>query len=222
MKILIIKIALVFIVLLPIALLSRRWDTSIKPIVVIIAALGVLLIDFVVDFTDQKLSTPVVTVKIDKNNNELLISAITSRPLELLAIDLPVLGKIKNIHDNNSVTDARTSIKKIVGSNAPMSQNNIEFYIENITPQKKLEYKILYEPIPINIFIAGTDRYKISYSWHHGGEQKTDSKWISLETGQEVEKPNIIVKGVRVYNRALSPEEIKKSYEEGLKNQKIE
>lgn len=222
MKIFLIKIALVFIVLLPITLFSKRWDTSIKPIVVIIAAIGALLIDFIVDFADQKLSTPTVEVRVEKKNNEFLISAITSDPLELLAIDSPVLGKIKNIHDNNSVTDARTSIKKIVGSNAPMSQNNIEFYIENIHPKTKLEYKVLYEPMPKDIFIAGTDRYKISYSWHHRGQQKTHSKWVSLETGQEVEKPNIIVKGARVYNRALSPEEIEKLYEEGLKNQKIE
>ena len=186
------------------------------------AAIGALLINFIVDFADQKLSTPTVTVKIEKGNNEFLIGAITSRPLELLSIDLPVLGKIKNIHDNNSVTDARTSIKKIVGSNAPMSQNNIEFYIENIKPKTKLEYKVLYEPMPKDIFIAGTDRYKISYSWHHGGEQKTHLKWISLKTGREVERPNVVVKGARVFNRALSPEEIKKLYEEGLKERKID
>ena len=181
-----------------------------------------MFINSIVDFADKKLSTPTVTVKIEKQNNEFLISAITLRALESLAIDLPVLGKIKNIHDNNSVTDARTSIKKIVGSNAPMSQNNIEFYIENIKPKTKLEYKVLYEPISSDIFVAGTDRYKISYSWHHGGEQGTCSRWVSLETGQEVEKPNIIVKGARIYNRALSPDEIKKLYEQGLKNQKIE
>lgn len=103
-----------------------------------------------------------------------------------------------------------------------MSQNNIEFYIENIHPKVKLEYKVLYEPMPENIFIAGTDRYKISYAWRYGGELKTTAKWISLETGQEVEKPNVIVKGARVFNRALSPEEIKKLYEEGLKERKID
>lgn len=222
MKIFLVKIALVFIVLLPLTLLSKRWDNSIKPFVVIIAAIGALFIAFIVDFADQKLSTPTVTVNIKKENNELLINAITSNPLELLAIDLPVLGKINNIHDNNSVTDARTSIKKIVGSNSPMSQNNIEFYIENIKPKTKLEYKVLYEPMPKDIFIAGTDRYKISYSWYHGGEQRTHFKWISLKTGQEVEKPNVIVKGAEVFNRALSPEEIKNLYDEGLKERKIE
>jgi len=180
-----------------------------------------LLIDFTVDFADQKLSTPTVTVKIEMGNNELLISAIASSPLESLEIDLPVLGKIKNIHDNNSVTDAITSIKKIVGSNAPMSMNRIELSIENIKPKTKLGYKVLYEPIPKNIYIAGTDRYKISYSWHHGGKQKTHFKWISLKTGQEVQKPNMYVKSFRVFNRALSPEEVKKLYEDGLKERKI-
>lgn len=204
------------------ALLSKRWDNSIKIIVVIIAAIGGLLINFIVDFVGEKLATPTVEVKIEKKNNEFLINVTVSKPLEFLAIDLPVLGKIKNIHDNNSATEARTSMKKIVGSNAPLSQNNIEFYIENIHPKTKLEYKVLYEPMPKNIFIAGTDRYKISYAWHHGGELKTTSKWISLETGQEVEKPNIIVKGARVFNRALTPEEIKKLYEEGLKTRNID
>lgn len=39
MKIFLIKIVLVFIILLPLTILSRRWDTSIKPVVVIIAAI---------------------------------------------------------------------------------------------------------------------------------------------------------------------------------------
>lgn len=186
--------------MLPLTILSRCWDTLIKPVVVVIAAIGALLINFIVDFADQKLSTPTVTVKIEKGDNEFLIGAITSNPLELLAIDLPVLGKIKNVHDNNSVTDARTSIKKIVGSNAPMSQNNIEIYIENIKPKINLEFKVLYEPVLQDIFVAGTDRHKISYSWHHGGEQKTHIKWISLKTGQEVEKLNVVVKGARIFN----------------------
>ncbi len=222
MKILLLKVALIFVILLPLTYLSKRWDNSIKVIVIIIAAIGVVFTDFIVDLVGGKLSIPKVEIKAEKNNNELLLTAITSKPLEFLAIDIPILGTIKNIHDNNSVTDARTTIKKIVGSNTQMSQNNIEFYIENIRPTVKIEYKILYEPMPKNIFIAGTDRYNISYAWLYNGEQKTITKWISIETGQEVEKPNIIVRGAKVFNRALSPEEIKKLYEEGLKEQKID
>ncbi len=81
-----------------------------------------------------------------------------------------------------------------------MSQNNIEIYIENIKPKINLEFKVLYEPVLQDIFVAGTDRHKISYSWHHGGEQKTHIKWISLKTGQEVEKLNVVVKGARSFN----------------------
>jgi len=51
-----------------------------------------------------------------------------------------------------------------------------------------------------DIFVAGTGRYKIFYSRHHGGEQKTHIKWISLKTGQEVEKLNVVVKGARIFN----------------------
>jgi len=222
MKILFLKLSLIFIILLPLAFLSKRWDNTIKVVVVLIAAIGAIFIDFIVDIAGEKLSTPNVVVKVEKKNNDFLITTITSNPLEFIAIDIPILGRIKNVHDNNSVTNAKTSIKKIVGSNAQMSQNNIEFYIENICPKVKLEYKVLYEPMPKDIFIAGTDRYKISYAWRYGGELKTIAKWISFKTGREVERPTIEVKGATIYNRALTPEEIKKLYEQGPLKRKIE
>ncbi|PKN18283.1 MAG: hypothetical protein CVU71_12285 [Deltaproteobacteria bacterium HGW-Deltaproteobacteria-6] len=218
---LLVKVALIFVILLPVTMLSKRFDPS-KPIVVIIVALGGLFINLIVDFTDQRISTPSVEVTVKKERNELLVGIAASKPLEVLSLDLPVLGKIINIHDNNSVTEARTSLKKIVGSNTSTSQNNIEFYIENIKPKTRIEYKILYEPIPSNMFIAGTDSYKVSYSWYYGGKQITISKWFSIATGQEVKQPNAVVKGGQFYNRALSPEEIKKRYEEGLRERKVE
>ncbi|MBT6048079.1 MAG: hypothetical protein HOG49_14825 [Candidatus Scalindua sp.] len=216
-----IKIILIFIVTLPITLYFDRWEPS-KTAIVIITAIGVLITNFIVDYVDERRSTPAVEVMVKKVNNEYLVNVTTSRPTESIAIDLPVLGKIKNIHDNNSVTDARTSTKRMVCSNLQISQNNIEFYIENVKPMKGLEYKIIYEPMPGNISIAGTDRYKISYSWLYRGEQKTCSKWISLETGLEVKKPTVLVKGFSFQNKALSPEEIKKLYEEGLKKQEMD
>ena len=50
----------------------------------------------------------------------------------------------------------------------------------------------------------------------------TESKWLSIETGQEVDAPNLTVAGFTFQNRALSPEEIKKRYEEGLKKRNLE
>jgi hypothetical protein len=71
------------------------------------------------------------------------------------------------------------------------------------------------------MYVAGTDRYKISYSWPHGGKQLIDVKWVSLKTGYEVEEPKVLVRGAEFYNRALTPEEVKQLYEEGLKTRNL-
>ena len=222
MKLYFLRLALVFMVLLPITFITAHIDDSVNSTVIILAALGALLIDFLVEIGSKRFTEPKVNVNVKMENNEHNISVLSSQPLEALAIDLPVLGQIKNIHDNNSVTDGRTTIKQILGSNTGISQNNIEFYIENIKPKAQLQYKVLFQPLPMNIFIGGTDRYKVSYSWHVGGEQRTKTTWFSLETGKEVEPPNVIVKGATFYNRALTPEEIKKEYEDGLKRHKLD
>jgi hypothetical protein len=117
------------------------------------------------------------------------VTVMSSKYLESLAIDIPILGKIRNAQDMNSITDGKTTIKQYFSGNTRTSQANIEFYIEDMKPERKLEYKIFYESAPPEMFVAGTDRYKISYSWPHGGNQLTNVKWISLKTGAEVKEP---------------------------------
>jgi len=222
MKIFLVKLVLIFLISLPVAILCKRWDSSIKPLVLVIFAISALCVNFLIDVLEKKIFHPKVIVSAEKKEKEILITANTSKPLSSLAINFPVLGKIKNVHDNNSVTDGKTTIRRIVGSNTPVSQNNIELYIEDMKPSVKLEYKIIYEPMPIKIVVAGTDRYKISYTWQYSGGSNTESKWISIETGQEVTAPNVTISGFTFHNKALSPEEIKKSYEEGLKKRNLE
>ena len=170
----------------------------------------------------EKESDPLVDVKIDKGERELLIKIKAKKHVNTLAIEIPILGKIINIHDYNSITDAQTSLKQITGHQAPNSQNNVEFLIENIKPRVDLSYKIIFEPMLKGIYIAGCDRYKISYTWEFGGNILNRGKWISFETGEEVERPSIEVKGATYINRALTPEEIKKEYEQGLLRRKVE
>jgi hypothetical protein len=170
----------------------------------------------------EKESDPSVDVKIERTGKELLIKIKAKKHVNTLAFDIPILGKIINIHDNNSVTDAQTSLKQVTGSQTETSQNNAEFLIENIKPNVDLSYKILFEPMGRGIYIAGSDRYKISYTWEFEGNILSREKWISLEAGKEVEKPAVQVKGVTIYNRALTPEEIKKLYEQGSLKRKIE
>ena len=63
MKILFLKLSLIFIILLPLTFLSKRWDNTIKVVVVLIAAIGAIFIDFIVDVVGEKLSIPKVEVK---------------------------------------------------------------------------------------------------------------------------------------------------------------
>jgi hypothetical protein len=160
---------------------------------------------------------PNVKVNMVKSSDAYSINIESSKPLNSLAIDLPVLGIVKSIKDENSIVDGRTAIKRVVGSNSEFSQNNVELMIENIKPSAKLEYKVFFKPLPSNFYIAGADRYKISYTWNSAGESKTKSKWISLQTGNETEEPTVQLRGVTFTQGGESPEESKKHDEEGLK-----
>jgi hypothetical protein len=167
-------------------------------------------------------SDPKVKINLQQNEGSLLIRIRAEKNVLSLALNIPILGKIVNIHDYNSVTDAVTRSKKVVGENSNLSSNNIELLIENITPKNELSYKIIFNPLPQNISVAGTDRYKISYRWQFAGNLFSKEQWISLQTGELVDEPKVRVEGLFIINRALSPEEIKKLYEDGPKKHEIE
>lgn len=170
----------------------------------------------------QDQSDPQVKVKINKKSAELLINITTAKHVSTLAIDVPILGKVNSIHDYNSIADAQTPLKQITGSQTPISQNNVEFLIENIKPNSNISYKVIFEPMKEDIFVAGTDRYKIAYTWNFEGNVLSKEKWIAFESGEEVEKPNIQVKGFFKVNRALTPEEVKRLYEQGPPKRKVD
>lgn len=170
----------------------------------------------------KKESDPKVGIKLEQKQGELLIKIRAEKNVSTLALDIPILGKVINIHNNNSVADAVTRSKRVVGANSDTSANNVELLIDNIKPVNELSYKVIFRPLPKSIVIAGTDRYKISYTWQFAGNTFSREGWISLQTGEPVDIPQVQVKGFNVINRALSPEEIKKLYEDGLKKREIE
>ncbi|MBI4711642.1 MAG: hypothetical protein HY767_04190 [Candidatus Omnitrophica bacterium] len=167
-------------------------------------------------------SDPKAKISLERTPGEVLIKICAEKNVLTLALDIPILGKIINIHDYNSVTDAETRSKRIVGENSSTSSNNVELLIENIKPTKKLSYKILFSPLPRNVFVAGTDRYQISYTWKFAGNTFSKNEWISLQTGNPIDEPQVQVKGFNVIKRALSPDEIRKRYEEGFKRRTVE
>lgn len=167
-------------------------------------------------------SDPRVKIKLERGQGELLIRIRSEKNISTLALDIPILGKVVNIHDDNSVADAVTKSKKVVGENSDISSNNIELLIENIKPQNELSYKVIFRPISQNIFIAGTDRYKVSYTWQFAGNTFSKEEWFSMQTGEVVGRPQVQIKGFYFKKGASTPEEIKKRYEDGLKKREIE
>ncbi|MBI4633331.1 MAG: hypothetical protein HY742_05525 [Deltaproteobacteria bacterium] len=221
MTTLVTKIVLVLLITLPLALLCRKWDASIKPYILVAFAVATLFIESSTDYVRGKFAEPNVEVNVVRSADTCKIRVESSKPLNSLAIDLPILGNVNRVNDMNSIADGTTTIKRVVGLNSPVSQNNIEILIEDLKPSAKLEYNVHFQPLPMNLYIAGTDRYKLSYTWQFAGDSKTKTKWISLDTGKETGRPNVQVKGFTYRNRALSPEELKKQYEEGLKKHNI-
>jgi len=170
----------------------------------------------------KKESDPDVGVSFERKQGEILVRIRAEKNVSTLALDIPILGKIINIHDNNSVADAVTRSKRVVGDNSDTSANNVELLIDDIKPAKELSYKIIFRPLPTNIFVAGTDRYQISYKWQFVGNTFSKEGWVSLQTGEPVDRPQIQVKGLNIINKASFPEEGKKRYEDGLKKREIE
>jgi len=209
-KLLLFKILIVGILTFVTAVLCKRLDPSLKPMVLILTAVGTVFIVFFSDLASEKISEPKVKIEIIKGQNELSMRIESKKSIKSLAIDLPVAGKVTNITDYTSVAEAKVSLKRVVGQQTKYSQNNIELLIEDIKPKSFLQFKVLYEPMPGNISIAGSDRYKISYEWLHNGNIKTRTKWISFKGGQEVSRPNVEIKGLGFQKRALSVEELKK------------
>lgn|GEM_PF-3284703 len=167
-------------------------------------------------------SDPRVKIKLERRQGELLIRIRSEKNISTLALDIPILGKVVNIHDDNSVADAVTKSKKVVGENSDISSNNVELLIENIKPQNELIYKVIFRPLPQNIIIAGTDRYKVSYIWQFAGNTFSKEEWISLQTGEAVDRPPIQIKGFYIKRGTSTPEEVKKRYEDGSKKHELE
>jgi hypothetical protein len=214
MMILTIKVVLAALAAYLLALATRRWEHRVT-IVAVLSAVCAVLLAAVTDQAETWLDDPRPLISVQPTETEILLGWRTHSPTSHMAIEFPVLGRIVNVHDYNSPADARTVSKAIVGLNMPKSQNNVEIVLADITPNRPLSFKILYEPMREKVEIAGTDRWQMLYSWLHGGATITTTKWYLTANGEEVGPPSINVKGVVIIPRALSPDEVKKLYEQG-------
>jgi len=70
MKIFLVKLVLIFLISLPVAILCKRWDSSIKPFVLVIFAISVLCVKFLIDVLEKKIFHPKVIVSAEKKEKE--------------------------------------------------------------------------------------------------------------------------------------------------------
>jgi len=207
----------------------REWQQWSRPskLTLIGVVIGLLaLLPFpagcMINWVQAWRANPRPTVTANETETEISICVRTHSPATSMAIDFPVVGRIKAIHDYNSPTDAVVTSKTIEGANLPNSQNNAQITLTDIKPQREISFKILYEPTPTDFVVAGTDRWHFSYSWLYNGATEARSKWLRIDNGQEVDPPRTEIRGATIVPHALSPEEIRKLYQQGpVRNQPV-
>lgn len=147
---------------------------------------------------------------------------VKNTSIKSVAINYPVQGTVRAFNDLNSSTDAESSIKEVQGDAEGVATNNVNLLVKNITPDRKLTYRIFYTPQLKNVFIAGRDRYEVTYKWAYKGNDYYSADWRLVINDELTTKPIVHVKNVTVYDRVLSPEEIKKDFERGVEKRKFE
>ena len=124
-KLLVFKILIIGILTFVTAALCKRLDPSLKPMVLILTAIGAVFIAFFSDLASEKISEPKVKIEVAKGQNELLMRIESKKSIKSLAIDLPVAGRVTSISDYTSVTEAKVSLKRVVGQQIKYSVENL-------------------------------------------------------------------------------------------------
>jgi len=194
-----------------------KWDKIwVVAITAIIATVALTLINALSDNFEKYLKKPTILIQTSKQANEINILIDIKRSIERISLNYPVLGQVTNFQDLNALTDARTVLAKVVGGATQNdAQNNLQITITDIKPNIRLQYKIFYNATQGNIVVAGTDRYEISYVWQYNGEKIQETEWRLTENDNLTKKSKITVIGAQIFDRVLTPEEIKKMYEDG-------
>lgn len=203
-------------------LLSAWNEIWIVAVIAVLAAILVLLVDWFSSVLIKSFQKPKIEVVTTRKEDEINISIETKGAVERLSVNYPVLGVVTNFNDLNSLTDARTMLTKVVGDDSQNDvQNNVQISVTDIKKNAKLQYKIFCTPTPINIEIGGTDRYELVYTWQYKAEKIQEEEWRNIEDDGLTSRPNIHVMGTKVFDRVLTPEEMKEMYEAGPPQQNI-
>jgi hypothetical protein len=184
----------------------------------VLAAGLVLGSNSLVQLVDSYLNRPVFEIHTSNANDAILLTIkVVSGVVDQITIRYPILGVINNLSDMNAAGGARTVVARAVGAateNATL--NTLELVITDIRPGVNLSYRAFYTPTSEPVFMAGTDGYMVTYLWEYAGQKTLETEWRSIKDDKIRKEPNIQTYEGEIFHRALSPEEIRQRFREGI------
>ncbi|MGH7831778.1 MAG: hypothetical protein ACREP8_16565, partial [Candidatus Binatia bacterium] len=118
---------------------QQNWQGKQKQqnlFVPVVCAVAAILLSEVTDKVETWLNDPRPRVSAELKTTEILLKLKAHNPISTIAIDFPVHGRIMNVHDHHSPTDAVTVSKAVRGANIEGSLNNVEIFLTDIKPDK--------------------------------------------------------------------------------------
>lgn len=164
----------------------------------------------------------IIVTTIIKDTTVNLTIEVRNVPLISLTIYYPIQGIIKSIKDENTLLSANTAVMRAVGEENGISTNNAEILINNVSLNTKINYKISFKPLLPGVYTAGRDRYTLNYSWLYKGSTFHETERFLIDSDHNTGKPDAEVIEFQYFNRALTPEEVKKVSDEMGKKRKFD
>ena len=151
-----------------------------------IAALIGFFISFSIDEIGKIFAKPVVTVSTKRTESMIIFEIQTDKKnIDSITLDYPIVGHITDFQSSNPISDVYYSVWAVGGPNMPYLMNRLELLLENIAPNKKLNFEAFYKPIKLSrgksISFMGSDRYEINFNWMYKGEKYNSSQWRLVE-----------------------------------------
>lgn len=202
----IIKIIFAIIVATVTWLTVKRWESDKSLEVLIIVAIATVLSGYFADIIFEKFSDPKAKVTLKSGENKFSIIVVSTKPVTLLDVDLPIFGEVTKTYDFTEAGNVRISRvlnhkSTFIINGRESYQSFIQIHIEDLLPNKDSRYVMEIKPIDKDITsLPATDNYKVSYQWDFNGNRKAKTNWFSVRNGKIVKEPKVWQGLYKVYN----------------------
>jgi hypothetical protein len=142
-----------------------------------------------------------------------------NRHVNRLDVTYQVLGRVKNIRNDDHNAAIGRITKQVVGYQDRYSVNQLRVIAENISSQTlQFSFKVFYEPVPQQemldkfgvdpMTLSDVDRFQYRYLWTHNGNTFERQTWQLVRSNERTLPPPSETLGFTVFPRALSEKEV--------------